>query len=502
MNSKNFLNNLLTSGIELSDPDTIRRIKTLNTILIFFILAAICTGLFFLYIGADLLFSSSGLAALLLIPGILILRKTKNMVFVGNYAILIVWIALFFISWNTGAITFEGVIQPSWILNAGLILLAIFLNGYLSGTVWTTLTFLQIGLVIYLYRDGYQFNSLIPPDISDKYSMASYMLALLGILLFAFLFEKEKSEALTREQEKSYALRESKRYLDDIFDRSPLPSFIIDKSHRVIQWNHACRELTGIPSNEILGQEIWEGFKLNNHGSIADVIIDEPDKVAENFRDSIVSQTDDGWLELNIFLPKMKEGSQAIITAAPILDNAGVVRGAIQTVQEIPSSPAENEGGETSCLHESFPNPVFKLDAQGNLNFWNKACETIFGYNSSKMIGSNPQSMVSERYRSIFQKTIDKVFEGKSFTNLELRYQTEEGKPVYVLARAFPNEAVNGEERECVIENIDITELKIKLNKLNYYASESKKKLQNLSEEHELLKKNIAAFIRKKEDNT
>jgi len=141
MRFKNLINNLLTSGIQLTDPDTVRRIKTLNTIFIFFILAVVCAGLFFLYIGADILFSSSMLAALLLIPGVFILRKTKNIFFVGNYAIFIAWCALFFISWNTGAITYEGVIQPSWILSAALILLAIFLNGYLSGTIWTILTF-------------------------------------------------------------------------------------------------------------------------------------------------------------------------------------------------------------------------------------------------------------------------------------------------------------------------------------------------------------------------
>ncbi|NIR16871.1 MAG: hypothetical protein GWN86_24305, partial [Desulfobacterales bacterium] len=38
------------------------------------------------------------------------------------------------------------------------------------------------------------------------------------------------------------ALMESKKYVDDILARSPVPTFIINKDHRVIQWNPACQE--------------------------------------------------------------------------------------------------------------------------------------------------------------------------------------------------------------------------------------------------------------------
>ena len=82
--------------------------------------------------------------------------------------------------------------------------------------------------------------------------------------------------------------------------------------------------------------------------------------------------------------------------------------------------------------------------------------------------------------------------------NKEWTYFNSEGKPIYVMARAFPIEAEDEKGKECVIVNTDITDLKLKLKRIELYALETKEKLKKLSDEHNLLKRNIATFIRKK----
>ena len=391
-------------------------------------------------------------------------------------------------------------IRPAWILSAGLILLAIFLNGYLSGTVWATLVFVETGIVVYLFRNGYQFPNLIPPEISTTYSMGTYLICLLAILSFAFLFEKEESDALIREQEKSHALRESKRYIDDILERSPLPTFILDRSHRVLQWNSACQEMTDVQAPDIIGKKVWDGFIIDDMGSIADIIIEDPDLIEKRYGDFIVSKTESGWFELEMSLPKLKGGVRAYITAAPILDNEGRIRGAIQTIQEIKEHKPED--GFLGQAAESSSDPIFKIDSQGKINFWNKACEERFGYTTSEMLGNSPLAFVSQRYRPLFRETIGMAFRGESFSNKEWRYKSGNGNSVYVLARVYPLQTADGRGKECVVVNTDITDLRLKLKKLQVYAAESKERFKNLSEEHDLLKKNIATFIRKKEDQT
>jgi PAS domain S-box-containing protein len=499
MNLEYILNNLITSGIPLSDPDVVRKFKVLNIFQLVVIMLAPILGLFYFYIGAAILFYSSVIAGLLMIAGVIMLRRTKNVLLVGNYAIFVLWVEITIISWNTGAISFEGIINPSWLLNAGLILLAIFLNGYLSGTIWASIVFVQTGVVISMYRAGHRFISIIPPEITATYSMGTYLICLLAILLFAFLYEKEKTEALIREQEKSHTIRESKKYMDEIFDKYPLPTFVLDSRHRVVQWNKACSELSGIGVQEILGKRVWDGFTSGDQGSIADMIMDDIDYISQDYGESIVSQSDSGVFELDTYLPRLRQGEHVIVTAALLRGDDGVIRGAIQTIQEVSRIPMEG-GKETDTMDENFVKPVFRVDSKGKIDFWNKASEGMFGYSSQQMMGKSPLSVVAKKYRPLFKDMLIKVFRGETFARREFRYQNASGKPIYVMAMIFPSKVTDEGDMECVIINTDITDLRLKLKKLTRYASESGEKLKTLSEEYNLLKKNIAAFIRKKDD--
>ncbi|MBN1849131.1 MAG: PAS domain S-box protein [Deltaproteobacteria bacterium] len=502
MSLHSIVNNILSSGTTLQDFEKARKIRILNIFHIIFIIVAPSLGVFYLYVGADLLFFVTHIGAVFMLTSMLLLRKTQNMMFMGNYAVAILWATLFVIAWNTGAITYDGVIRPSWILNGGLILLAIFFNSYLGGTIWATIVFMEIGLVIYLFRIGYQFPNLIPSEISTVYSLGSYMVCLLVILSLAFLFEREKEDMLNREQEQARALKKSKRYIDDILARSPIPTFILDNNHRVVQWNSACEDITGLPAQNILGMEIWEGFTVNDQGSMADFMLEDVSVISERFKDSIISHTETGWFELDMFLPKFKGGKRVMITAAPILDNDGSTMGAIQTIQEVDSAYLGKSGKGNAFLgkeNEVMTDPIFKLDMQGNISFWNKACEECFGFVSSDMLGNNPLTFVAKQYRPIFKDALVQVLKGESFRNKEFRYQSAEGKPIFVLAKVYPIQGSDGEIKECVFINTDITELRLRLRQFRLSAAETKEQLKNITEEYDLLKKNIATFIRKKE---
>lgn len=500
MDLEYILNNLITSGLDVADPDVIRKHKVLNFFhLTIFILAPILGGFFYFFAGSSVLLYSSIAVSILMVFGMLLLRLTKNLLLSGNVALFILWAFISIISWKTGPILYDGIINPTWILNAGLILIAIFLNGYLSGTVWAIIIFIQTGIIMLLFRKGYQFApGVIPPDIAATYFMGIYLICLLVILLFAFLFEREKSDALMREQNKSHTIREAKKYMDSIFDRYPLPTFVIDNKHRVIQWNRACSEISGFPPEEILGKEVWKGFHMDGQGqSMADILIEGADSISELYKEEIVS-SERGWYETNTILPNLSGVGRVTITVAHILDDNGIVRGAIQTIQELKQIPVE--GGFQDYLAEHFPKAVFKVDANGKINFWNNACTDLLGYDSNRSIGQSPLSFVAKNYGPLFKKIFIKVIKGKSITNQELKYVTAENKPVYVMVRIFPCHNNESGLSECVFVNTDVTGLQLKLKKMKQIASENSEKYKELSEEYNLLKKNIANFVRKKEN--
>jgi PAS domain S-box-containing protein len=500
MNLDALFNNLLTSGVGLSNSETLRKLRILNTFHLVVIMAAPLLGLFYFYVGAPILFYVTIFTGLLMIVSFFLLRKTRNLILGGHGAISILWAFLFLVSWNTGAITFEGVIHPTWILNGSLILLAVLTMGYLHGSLWTMAMFAQVGVIVYLYQIRFQFPNLLPMEIGALYHLGTFMIGCLSLVLFAFLFEREREEALLREEGKAQALRESKKYIDDILERTPVPTFIIDRNHRVIQWNPACQVLTGVPAGEILGKGVWDGFRVGQQGSLADMLLNEPGAVEEKFREAIRSKSENGWYEVDMFLPHLHKGRRVLISAGALVDETGAVRGAIQTVREVVGASLDRALRDSEEINESFVSPVFKVNAKGKIVSWNRRCEEMFGYPSDQMIGRNAVDLVSARYRPLFEETIIRAFQGQTSGTKTWKCQHREGKPVYVTARVYPIQAGNGGEKECAVVNANVTDITLRLKKSESEAIESEEKLKTLTEEHGLLKRNIASFIRKKED--
>jgi PAS domain S-box-containing protein len=493
-------NNFLTSGIKAASPEAVRRVKVLNIFELVFAIGAPLLGLFYFRIGASLLFHTCLIAGALAIMAILLLRVTKSPSFVGNFSVLILWAFLVIIRWHTGSISANGLILLSWVWNGALILLAIYVTGYMWGTIWACLVFVESGFAVFLFRQGHQFTNLIPAELSPLYSLGSYLTGLLAILLFAFLFEKERADAQAREEEKSKVLRYSKRYTEDILERSPVPTFVLDNSHRVVQWNRACQELTGIVPQEILGKRVWEGFFCDKEGSLADKLLDAPEVLPQEFSDSIVSRSESGSFAVETFLPNLKDGLRAIINTAPILGEDGEVKGAIQTIQDIGKGDGNPEKGSFVFDGgiEDAAYPVFKVDTLGKISGWNKGCEQNYSYPASEMLGKSPMVLVSKDYRHNFKDTIVRVFKGESVKGKEWAYNTSEGKSCHVLAEIYPIRGLSGQVSECIVLNSDMTDLRLKMKKLERHAVENRDKLTKLSREYNLLKSNIASFIRKK----
>jgi PAS domain S-box-containing protein len=141
------------------------------------------------------------------------------------------------------------------------------------------------------------------------------------------------------------------------------------------------------------------------------------------------------------------------------------------------------------------------VNGQGKIVSWNQACEEHFGYSSAHMIGQDVVNLISMRYRALFEETIRKALGGEASGQKTLRYRQREGKPLYMIARVYPVEAQNGQGMECAVVNTNVTELALRVRQAEIEAAEAKERLKSVREEHDLLKRNIAAFIRGKEES-
>ena len=492
--------NVLTGDLSALDKETSHRIRTLAVFLAVLSLASPLLGVFYHIINAPLLsiacFAASGLSILALVA----LRKLRRPELFANFGIFLLWALLVMIRWKTGAMSAQGPELLTWVWNTVMILLAVYLTGFLWGSIWASLVFVESGLAALLYKAGHQVEQVIPPSMAASYGLGAYLMGLLTVVLVAFVIEKERRELIERDQEQAELIRGSRRYVESLLSKTPVPMFVIDKNHKVVQWNRACEEMTGIACNEILGKRVWKGFTTGEGTTFADELLEGLDSFRAKHGDKIVSQSESGSFVLETHLPHLRGGGRVVVNTAPITDNEGEVRGAIQCIQEIPTSHPEAPAHVSQLeAMENSPCPTYLVDRKGKIAFWNSACERRFGHSRELMEGRSPSSLVAKQSRPEFREAVTAILQGQSAISREFKYYTVDGEPMYVRAEMFPRRDEKGKIVGCMVINTDITDLKVRVAMLQRALIQNKEKLKSLTDEYNLLKSNVASFIRKKQ---
>jgi len=134
--------------------------------------------------------------------------------------------------------------------------------------------------------------------------------------------------------------KSAEEMLSKITDGSPIPSFVIDREHKVTHWNTAITFLTGIATKDIVGtDEQWRAFYNEKRPVMADLIVDgaSPADIENYYKGQYrKSQLIDGAYEADDFFPSLGEGGKWLrFTASPIKDNSGGIISAIETLQDI-----------------------------------------------------------------------------------------------------------------------------------------------------------------------
>ncbi len=114
--------------------------------------------------------------------------------------------------------------------------------------------------------------------------------------------------------------------------------FAIDADHRVIHWNKACEELTGIPMKDIIGtRNHWKAFYDHQRPCLSDILIDEKAETMQEhysiYGSSVLlshSLHAEGWY------PQVGGSARYLIfDASPVFGHDGVLLAAIETLQDI-----------------------------------------------------------------------------------------------------------------------------------------------------------------------
>jgi PAS domain S-box-containing protein len=135
------------------------------------------------------------------------------------------------------------------------------------------------------------------------------------------------------------ALRRSEQKLKAVVNGSPIPQFVIGPDHRVIYWNKAMEEISGVKAQEMIGtQEHWRPFYEEARPCIADLLVDGAiEAIPEWYRDKYSKSTlvADAYEATDYFPTLGKEGKWLYFTAAAIRDSSNNVIGVVETLEDV-----------------------------------------------------------------------------------------------------------------------------------------------------------------------
>ncbi len=144
---------------------------------------------------------------------------------------------------------------------------------------------------------------------------------------------------ITERKRAEEALRESENKLSAILRGSPIPQFVIDKDHKVIQWNTALESYSGIKADEVIGtNQQWRAFYPQERPCMADLVVEGQTETIPQWYSGEYAKSPliEGAYEATVFFPHLgKSGIWLHFTAAPIRDSQSTIIGAVETLENV-----------------------------------------------------------------------------------------------------------------------------------------------------------------------
>ncbi|MEE9910635.1 MAG: PAS domain S-box protein [Deltaproteobacteria bacterium] len=162
-------------------------------------------------------------------------------------------------------------------------------------------------------------------DLSGSSMMLQGRVA--GVISVRDITERKKAEE---------ELREAHRRLDEIIEYLPDATLVIDMDGKVIAWNKAIEQMTGIKARDMLGKGNYE-YALPFYGERRPILIDLVLRPQEEGEAKYVrTERRDRVLEGEAYMPALGGGEAYLfVKASALRDSKGNIVGAIESIRDI-----------------------------------------------------------------------------------------------------------------------------------------------------------------------
>jgi len=216
-------------------------------------------------------------------------------------------------------------------------------------------------------------------------------------------------------------LRE-KKTTEGVLEGLPMPTFVIDRHHRIIYWNRACEELTGQSKEEMVGSySYWLPFYSHEGPSMASLVVEQNFKDLETFYGSKNLKRSPNLpvaFEAYEYFPDF-HGSERYFydTCSPIYDEKGHIQGAVQAIvdvterEQLAQELRESEKKFRTLVEASLDGIVLHRDLK--LLYVNQACLEMFDYDKSEdMLGRNLSELIEIPFQQAAPRRLANLLQG------------------------------------------------------------------------------------------
>jgi PAS domain S-box-containing protein len=296
---------------------------------------------------------------------------------------------------------------------------------------------------------------------SDRYfSISAFSI---GKGQFATIFSD-----ITEQKRMDEELRHAHKQLQDIIDFLPDATFVIDQNRKVIAWNRAVEEMTGVPKENVIGRDSYsygEPFYGFERPVLIDSIFSEDEDIKRSYNH--VGRKGDA-IFAEVYVASLYGGKGAYIwaTASPLFDDHGRIVGAIESIRDVTERRrAELALRETrdyldSLLHYANA-PIAVWGPNMKIIRFNRAFERLTGYAAEEVIGKVASILLPDEGREEALAEIAYTLRGQAWESVEIPVRCKNGGVRIVLwnsANIYSEK--DGTLVATIIQGQDITERK------------------------------------------
>ncbi|MDD2769448.1 MAG: sigma 54-interacting transcriptional regulator [Methylococcus sp.] len=201
-------------------------------------------------------------------------------------------------------------------------------------------------------------------------------------------------------------------FTEHLLQHLPVSTFVLDTQHRVMLWNRACEQLTGLKAAEMIGSDRhWQGFYTEQRPCLADLILDRSlGKLSQLYERTGGSAPAADTLHTENWC-LMPDGRRLylVIDAAPIADETGSIVAAVETQRDrteqrlAMQALAESEQ-RFSAVFGSAMDAIVAIGQDRRITLFNTAAERIFRCATDLAIGQPVGRFIAPRCHNLLER--------------------------------------------------------------------------------------------------